>query len=111
MVTEEPSAAENTDEDFFHQHNRELIERRRKELEVRRALLEKEQEKNEHWMKCPKCGHDMDEIDLLGIMVDQCQSCEGIYFDKGEIETIFESVGSGGFFSGLRRMLRTKKSR
>ena len=28
-------------------------------------------------MKCPKCGHDMEEEDLEGVNVDRCSFCEG----------------------------------
>jgi Zn-finger nucleic acid-binding protein len=42
-------------------------------------------------MKCPKCGHLMEEIKLSGIDADQCRYCRGIYFDHGEFETLLES--------------------
>ncbi|GMV66532.1 MAG: hypothetical protein AMXMBFR75_23280 [Candidatus Hinthialibacteria bacterium] len=111
MAGDPTAVAGDDQEELFHQHNRALIERRRKELEARRAELEKEQKKNDHWMKCPKCGQDMEEIELLGILVDQCGSCEGIYFDKGEMEILFESEGPTGFLSGLKRMLRFSNPR
>ena len=40
-------------------------------------------------MKCPKCGHDLEEQDLDGVKVDRCTFCEGLYMDAGELETLF----------------------
>lgn len=42
-----------------------------------------------HFMKCPKCGHDLKEEDLDGIAVDRCGFCEGIFFDAGELDKLF----------------------
>jgi hypothetical protein len=92
------------EEEFFHQHNRALIERKRREIEARRAVLEKEAKRSQHWMKCPKCGHDMEEISLAGIMVDQCSHCQGVYFDKEEVEIVLESTERGGFLKALSRL-------
>ncbi|NUN95973.1 MAG: zf-TFIIB domain-containing protein [Candidatus Omnitrophica bacterium] len=94
------------EEEYFFEHNRALIERKRKELEAQRARLEAEHRKNTHWMKCPKCGHDLKEIELLGILVDQCTSCSGVYFDRPEIEILIESQGPKGFLSGLSRLFK-----
>ncbi len=93
-----------SEEEFFLQHNRELIERKRKEMAAKRAELEKEAKKLQHWMKCPKCGHDMKEINLAGILVDQCDNCQGVYFDKEEVEIILESKERGGFAKALTRL-------
>ena len=92
------------EEEFFHEHNRALIERKRKEIEVKRAAMEKEAKKLQHWMKCPKCGHDMQEINLAGILVDQCEYCQGVYFDKEEVEIILESTERGGFVKAISRL-------
>ncbi len=94
------------EEKFFFEHNRTLIERKRKELEAQRARLDAEQRRNTHWMKCPKCGHDLREIELMGILVDQCIDCSGVYFDRGEIEILIESQGPKDFLSGLARLFK-----
>ena len=35
------------------------------ELRDKRAAKKAEEEKKTHWMKCPKCGSDMEEIELV----------------------------------------------
>jgi uncharacterized protein len=57
-----------------------------------------------HYMKCPKCGHDMHEENLEAVHVDRCTSCQGVYFDAGELDRIVlqrEKRGKGFF----RRLL------
>ncbi len=45
-------------------------------LEAARVAREKRQRvKQLHFMKCPKCGHDLAERDLEGVTVDQCSFC------------------------------------
>jgi len=80
---EKPSRAE--DEYFAKQE----LERRKKwaqEQASKKSVDEKEQLKKLHWMKCPKCGMDLAEIELHGVKVDQCANCGGVFFDKGELE-------------------------
>ena len=86
-MAEKPSKAE--DEYFARQE----LERRKqwaKEQAAKMAADEKEKRKQTHYMKCPKCGMDMSTIELHGVSVDQCASCGGIYFDKGEVEELLQ---------------------
>jgi Zn-finger nucleic acid-binding protein len=48
--------------------------------------------KKHYWMKCPKCGMDLIEIDYKNIKVDKCTACEGVWFDTGEIVTLMMMV-------------------
>lgn len=82
---DKPSKAE--DEYFARQE----LERRKKwaqEQSAKMAVEEKERAKKAHWMKCPKCGMDLQEIELHGVKVDQCASCGGVFLDAGELEQI-----------------------
>ncbi|MCA9450920.1 MAG: zf-TFIIB domain-containing protein, partial [Candidatus Omnitrophica bacterium] len=81
------------EDEFFHQHNQKLIEERRKKIDAKRAEEEKELRKNTHWMKCPKCGHDMEEVNIENILVDKCTECEGLFFDRDEVDTLIEVRG------------------
>jgi hypothetical protein len=94
------------EEEYFYKVNKELIERKRKQLDAQRAEQRKKELKMVHWMCCPKCGHPMEEIEFLGIMVDQCKTCSGIYFDKGEFEILLESKEQKGFLSGLKQIFK-----
>ncbi|TDD70990.1 transcriptional regulator [Jiangella aurantiaca] len=39
-------------------------------------------------MTCPKCNGQMKTYDRLGVHVEQCDNCKGIFLDKGELEQI-----------------------
>jgi hypothetical protein len=91
------------EEEFFYELNKELIEKQRKALDGKREEQRGRELKEQHWMRCPKCGQQMEETELAGIMVDRCTVCSGIYFDKGELEILLSSKEPKGFLDGLKR--------
>ncbi|MBI3811514.1 MAG: zf-TFIIB domain-containing protein [Nitrospirae bacterium] len=94
------------EEEYFYKKNKELLDKMRKELDAKRAKQEAESKKNPHWMKCPKCGKDLEEVHLAGIKVDQCTNCLGIYFDQSELELLLGTQEREGFLEGLIRLFR-----
>lgn len=58
-----------------------------------------------HYMKCPKCGMDLIEIDYKSIKIDKCSSCEGVWLDAGELETVsaMEKGGLDKLFSVFKK--------
>lgn len=73
---------------------RQELERRKKwaaEQSEKMADEEKKRRKELHWMKCPKCGMDLSEIDMFGVKVDECASCGGLFLDHGEIHQMLEA--------------------
>ena len=80
---------------WFNKNEKELIRlamdrarRKKKEEHLRQEKEGKNRLKELHWMKCPKCGHDMEIIIIEEIKVDKCSNCEGIYFDAGELDEL-----------------------
>ena len=78
---------------YFAEQEKAALEKLRKVREQKMrehdAALEGrriEELKAAHWMKCPKCGHDMAEKDIGKIQVDVCTRCEGVFFDRGELD-------------------------
>jgi len=64
-----------------------------REKRMSKAVVKQQQEELDnlravHWMKCPKCGHDMETVKLEGIEVENCTFCMGVYFDRTEIESL-----------------------
>lgn len=93
----------NQEEAYFYKLNKELIERKRKELDSNQDL--KADHNAQYWMRCPKCGNSLEEIDLMKIKVDKCTSCQGIYFDAGELEIVLESQEPTGFLAGIKKLI------
>ena len=72
------------------------VERVRRVAEERQAKLlaeERERARALHFMKCPKCGMQLDEIAFVDIRIDKCFSCDGLWLDKGELDLIREKDG------------------
>ena len=104
-MTVKERLTKNSEEKYFHAHNLEKIDHLRKKLDKQRQeLLERESQKL-HWMKCPKCGHDLKEENLLGVMVDSCHSCGGLFLDKGELEILREGGQHRTILSKMSELL------
>ena len=98
------------EDDWFRKNEKELIEaareareKREKERTEHSKKAERDKLKKLHHMKCPKCGHDMAELTLEGVRLDQCTYCEGIYFDAGELDELMAKRDEErkGFFRKL----------
>lgn len=65
---------------------------KRKKLEAEKhsklAAEERRRLKELHYMRCPKCGMELIEIDYKNIRVDKCSECEGVWLDAGELEIV-----------------------
>lgn len=77
------------------------------EEEKHRKLAEEERKKVKelHYMRCPKCGMELIEIDFKNIKADKCSECEGIWLDAGEIAAVaeFKQTGLENLFGVLKR--------
>jgi uncharacterized protein with PIN domain len=60
------------------------------EEELKQKMLEDERNslKELHYMRCPKCGMQLVEIDYRGMNLDKCTECNGVWLDHGELEAI-----------------------
>ncbi len=84
------------------------FERKKKVEEEKHKKLgdeEKRKLKDLHYMRCPKCGMELIEIDYKGIKIDECSECEGIWLDAGELETVskLEKTGLDKLFSVFKK--------
>ena len=96
--------ADSQENQWFLENERILLEKARMEHEHRLEAYRREHEEAEreqrrlaHWMKCPKCGSDMQVEQLEGIEVDRCTVCDGLFFDQGELETLLTGKQEGRF--------------
>ena len=70
----------------------------RAEMKKKKMMMEEQQKKlaegekgrleKLHYMRCPKCGMELTEIDYRDIKIDKCFSCEGVWLDAGELEAL-----------------------
>ena len=67
------------------------LERRRKgvfENVTNTKVLEREEQKLLHWMRCPKCGQELSTQQYGPVEIDVCPNCRGLWLDANELETI-----------------------
>ena len=100
------------EDEWFLQNESKLLEevraaREKRDLErkARETDEERRRLKEQHWMRCPKCGHALRAEDLDGIEIDRCTFCEGFFMDAGELEQLFLQKERGQRQGILRRLL------
>jgi ribosomal protein L37AE/L43A len=80
--------AKKREDAHFHEADRKLIEKLRAKADKERSEQEKAHRKQTHWMKCPKCGHDLKETERGNVVVDLCAECGGMFLDSGELDIL-----------------------
>lgn len=100
------------EDEWFRQNELQLLEaarearlKRHAEREAHEKAEERQRKKALHFMKCPKCGHDLEAETLDGIEIDRCTFCEGYFLDAGEIEQLFLKRKPPERQSFMRRLL------
>ena len=83
------------EEDFFKRQEFERLRKLQHEKDEKLKSAERKRRKEEHWMKCPKCGMDLTEIEVQKVKVDKCFTCEGLFLDKGELEALVNAKDHG----------------
>jgi hypothetical protein len=92
-----PVKPSDSEEEYFKKQEIEKLRKARAEATKQIAEQERQQLKKLHWMHCPKCGLDLNEVDYRGVKVDTCFSCGGMYLDHGEIDKVLEFEEPGAF--------------
>ena len=85
-----------TEEEYFAL---EEIEKKRK-LALKQAeemaAKAREDVKKLHYMKCPKCGMDLQTLTKGKVEVDTCFNCQGVWLDAGELEQVIAQGSEHG---------------
>jgi uncharacterized protein len=85
MAIDKPSDPE---EEYFAKEDLEKVKEIRAKLDAERAQAAKDHLRETHWMRCPKCGHELRETNVRDVAVDVCTHCRGVFLDKGELELL-----------------------
>jgi uncharacterized protein len=97
-VTEKPTKNE---DEFFAREEAEKLHRLHVEKMKERTQEQMDAEKKAHWMKCGKCGYDLQTIRWRNVDVDKCFRCGCILLDDGELEKLAGEENSGQFVSSF----------
>ena len=95
-MTTKPSESE---QEYFFKLEIEKLKKARAERDSKVQEAEKKKAKELHYMKCPKCGSDLQEVEFRKIKVDFCASCHGYWFDAGEVMELLKMEEQQHFFT------------
>ena len=82
------------EESYFREQERKLVEKLRAKADQERKEKERQQRKQAHWLKCPKCGHDLRETAMGEVKADRCAECGGVFLDARELEILLAASKS-----------------
>ena len=97
------------EEQYFAEQELKKRKQLREKLDNERVALKKDQLKTDHWMKCPKCGHDLIEKCYEDVLIDMCTGCQGVWLDEGEMELLLEGRNAKGFISRFMNTMLDSK--
>ena len=92
----DPKKPSNAEDEYFA---REAL-KRKEQAKIKQSHEERENLKQLHWMRCPKCGQELEEIVFRDVSIDRCTTCGGVFLDKGELEHL-----AGGEENVLRAIM------
>jgi hypothetical protein len=95
-----PGKASSSEEEYFVREDAEKKRKLALQAKREKEAGELKRLKDLHYMHCPKCGMQMQEIKYRGVDVDVCFSCNGIFLDQGELEHL-EKPESKGVMSSI----------
>jgi len=76
------------EDEYFARIEQELIKQVSERKKSSQSKEEIEQLRSLHYMKCPKCGMDLVELDFKGMLIDECPTCRGMWLDAGEFDSL-----------------------
>lgn len=82
------------------------VEKKRAELDRKRAERRQKMLWAHYWLLCPKCGGDMFVQHTMGIAYEVCRECHGIAIDGEEMTLLLEHLDPG---AALRAILKQSK--
>jgi ribosomal protein L37AE/L43A len=88
------------EEEYFRRKEQETLEK----LRAQREAEEKAAQAEAARLECPKCDGSLVEIEHDGIQIDQCNTCNGVWLDAGELERLTNKEESAGW---LRRLIKS----
>jgi uncharacterized protein len=96
------------EEEYFKRIDEEKKAKLAEEHRERKKAAELVARKKAHWLKCGKCGADMETRVWKGIEVEVCPECNAVLLDPGELETL-TGVDRSSFFNTLGELFGVKK--
>lgn len=104
-----PVRPSNSEDEYFKREEVRKLRKLREQASSGIEQRERKRLKELHWMRCPKCGMELAEVDFRGVTVDSCFSCGGAFLDKGEVEKAMAYKEPGWLGRAFLNMLGADK--
>jgi hypothetical protein len=104
MSTDKPS---HNEDEYFARRDAELLKDQRAAAAKAARLAERQR----HIGKCPKCGADLETVDLHGVQIDRCPEDGGMWLEAGEFEELAKHHDPGFVGRVLGEVFRSLKRR
>jgi hypothetical protein len=98
-------AERGSEDQYFAERDRELVERLRQAKEGEPAAPPKQAAQ----VHCPKCGAQLVSHTFHDVSVEECPSCHGMWLDAGELEELARWENAGWVARWLRSEFRRKE--
>lgn len=95
----------NTEEEYFAREEAEKLYKLHQEALKKVKAKEAEDQKKAHWMKCGKCGYDLQIIRWRNVDVEKCFRCGAVLLDDGELEKL--AGKESGFFASFNGLFKS----
>ena len=84
-----------SEDEYFAREDAEKLRKLAHEVKKETQAAEQARLKALHWMRCPKCGMQMNEVKMGGVDVDVCFSCNGLFLDRADLSRIRDAQHRG----------------
>jgi ribosomal protein L37AE/L43A len=88
---------------YFAEKDRELLAK----LKTRLKQVEKTKDSDKS-PQCPKCAERLASYRLMGFFLDRCQTCGGMWLDRGELRAILTRVSRSPLVGLIDELLESE---
>lgn len=78
----------NNEEEYFRREEAEKLHRLAKDKDAAMSESDLAERKKAHFMKCGKCGSDLQTIKWRKVEIERCFACGVTLLDDGELEKL-----------------------
>lgn len=96
------------EEDYFRKLDEEAKAKLKARLDAEQAVADRVARRELHFLKCGKCGADMQSQVFRGIQIEVCVECGAVLLDPGELQTL-AGADSTAVFSSFFTMFGGRK--
>jgi uncharacterized protein len=83
-----PVKSTQQEDEYFARVELEMMKKIEHEKKQKITEKERQEQRKLHFMKCPKCGSNLIEIEFKGVKIDECSECRGMWLDAGEYDAM-----------------------